>query len=212
MVRKQSTPSICAWRACHSELEREQQHERAGERDLAAARTAQQVVDQQRGTDAGQQRRQQEAEPQRAGHRHGRRQQPEEQRRLVGVQVAADARNQPVAAAQHVLRDQREARLVGAATGRAGRGRRRSAAAANPTRPADVEQRVAGRRAPGPQQPLEHGRAQPPPRRPLRRPRRSGCAARRGGSATSRRTGRRCRPTAGCAGRTWTCRACARGG
>ena len=39
-----------------------------------------------------------------------------------------------------------------------------------------------------------------------------GGAAMRAGSTTSPRTGRRCRPTAGCAGHTSTCRACVRGG
>ena len=39
-------------------------------------------------------------------------QQPEIERRLVGIEIAADAREQPVAACDHVARDEREARLI----------------------------------------------------------------------------------------------------
>ena len=98
--------------------------------DFAAAHAPQQVVDEQRRADAREQRR--AAGSRCAASRStaiARGHQPEEQRRLVGVEVAADARDQPVAGAQHVLRDQREARLVGAARDRAGRARCPSAAA-----------------------------------------------------------------------------------
>ena len=69
--------------------------------------------------------------------------QPEEHRRLVGVEIAADARNQPVAGAQHVLRDQREARLVGRpriAQAEAGRHQQQR----EPDQPEHVEQRRRG--------------------------------------------------------------------
>jgi hypothetical protein len=95
------------------ELERQQQQQRAREGDLAPPGSAQQVVHQQHRADSSQQRGQQEARPQRPRGRHGSGHQPEIQRRLVCVQVAADTWDQPLAAPQHVACDQGEARLIG---------------------------------------------------------------------------------------------------
>jgi hypothetical protein len=58
------------------------------------------------------QRGQQEGDTQVAGQPQERRLQPHEQRRLVRIQLAAAMREQPVATFHHLLRDQREARLV----------------------------------------------------------------------------------------------------
>ncbi len=61
----------------------------------------------------GEPRRQQERDAQLAGHGAGRRLQPHRQRRFVRVQLAAAAREQPVAGLHHLFGDEREARLVG---------------------------------------------------------------------------------------------------
>ena len=109
---KHRVASICAWRACQTNWNANQQHESAGESHLAAAHAAQQSRTpaaacrcRPAATAAGI-----PAVPNRYGHRRGK--QPEKHRRLVGVEVAADARDEPVARPQHVLRDQRKARLV----------------------------------------------------------------------------------------------------
>ena len=93
-------------------LEGHEQHQRTRQRDLPAARTSQQIVDEQNRSDAGEKRGQQEPHPQRARQRHRCRHQPEIERWLLRVDVARDARHQPVTGGEHVARDEREPRLI----------------------------------------------------------------------------------------------------
>jgi len=90
------------------------QHRHA--RPQAGARVPQpraEVLDQPQRAQAREQRGQQEAPAHAAQHAARGRQQPEEQRRLVGVELLAAVREEEVARRQHLLRHQHEARLVG---------------------------------------------------------------------------------------------------
>ena len=75
-------------------------------------RAAAEIVDQEQHAARGEERRNQERRLHRAEHRVADRQQPEEQRRLVLVEIAADAREQPLVRQRHVARQRREARFV----------------------------------------------------------------------------------------------------
>ena len=136
------------------ELEREEQDEARGKARLPAAGTAHEVVGEEHRAEAGEQRRQQETDAQRPGDRGRDGDQPEEDRRFVSVEVAAHARYQPVARAQHVLRDERETGLVrrpGVAEPEPGRHQQQ----AEREEPEEVERDVALRVAARAQQPVE---------------------------------------------------------
>jgi hypothetical protein len=94
------------------ELHREQQRQCAGESGFAIPQAAAEIVDQRDATERGEKRWQQESDAQRVRHLQTRSNQPEEQRRLVGVRLAAYARQQPVSVREHVACHEREARLV----------------------------------------------------------------------------------------------------
>ncbi len=95
------------------ELERHQQRGRADQSGLCTPQSPARVVDQEQRAERCEQRRQQERDAPVTGQLVGGGLQRHEQRRLVRVQLAAAMRDQPLAALDHLLGDQRETRLVG---------------------------------------------------------------------------------------------------
>ena len=89
--------------------------EREGRREprLPTMQTPTEVVDQQHRAERRQHRRQQERQTQIAGGHETGGDQPEMQRRLVLVEIAARARDEPIARAHHVERHGGEPRLIG---------------------------------------------------------------------------------------------------
>jgi hypothetical protein len=94
-------------RATHRlhELQRAGQRQRCGKSRRASMQAPREIVNEDAGGEGREQRRQQERSAHRTEDRIRQRQQPEEHRRLVLVEIAADARNQPVAAGNHVTRE-----------------------------------------------------------------------------------------------------------
>ena len=89
----------------------QQQHARDQAR-LAAPQPTRKVVDKRNAAQSTQQGREQEGRSQRISDLDAEREQPEERGRLVGVDVAAHARQQPVASHHHVAGNQGKSRLV----------------------------------------------------------------------------------------------------
>ena len=94
------------------ELHRKQQRQCARESRFATPQAAAEIVDQRDAAECSEKRRQQEGDAQRMRRLQTRSEQPEEQRRLVGVRLPAHARQQPISGRDHVARHEREARLV----------------------------------------------------------------------------------------------------
>ena len=95
------------------ELECGEQRPRSIEARAVIPEPAREVVDEPQRRERREQRRQQERNAPAAEHGIGRRLRRHECGRFVGIQFAAAVRDEPVAARDHLLRGQREARLVG---------------------------------------------------------------------------------------------------
>jgi hypothetical protein len=96
----------------HYELQRADDEDRRRHPGLAAHQPAAEVVNEKGHAGRGEHRRDHQRDLQGAGEPVAQRQQPEEERRLVLVEVAADVRQQPLAREHHVARDCRETRFV----------------------------------------------------------------------------------------------------
>jgi hypothetical protein len=94
------------------ELQGGEQREAGEHRRPPSPQAAGEVPGQRQRPQAGQRRREQEREPQRAGRGVDAGDEPEEHRRLVGVELAVAVREEPLAGLYHLLADQGEARLV----------------------------------------------------------------------------------------------------